>query len=105
MAMRAILAAALVFAVAAPAFAHERGEAGLVEISVRHDDLDLTRAEDAEQMMSRLRAAAARACAAPEIERPTPAARREMQACRDEALEAAVAALDQEQLARLHQTR
>lgn len=102
-----LLVAALCLPLAAPlAMAEDApGAADARAITVAYDDLDLSASDDAAQMLARLRRAAFRACSSPEIDTPTPEARRQSQACRADAVESAVAQLDAPELTRLHRIR
>lgn len=99
---RFIVAAALGAAVSAPVSAKELSSADEARaIPVRYADLDLQQTSDAAALFSRLRYAASRACEA-QFAQPGPAARRAIQACEAQALEAAVTRLNQAELTRLH---
>jgi UrcA family protein len=95
-----LTAAALLVAMAAPAFAREGAAPAepasteMPALSIRHGDLDLASERGAALMLGRLKRAVADVCAAPGIDRPTPALRREMAACRSAALSDAVEALN-----------
>jgi UrcA family protein len=71
-------------------------------VPVRYADLDLSRADDAAALLSRLRSAAGRACAIDEVRRPGAALSRAMQDCREEAVARAVAQLNSPELTRLY---
>ncbi len=62
--------------------------------SVNYEDLDLSRSEDAEMMLSRLRYASMRACEDEAVTRPHVSARRAIQECRAQAVRDAVAKIN-----------
>lgn len=64
-------------------------------IPVQYADLDLSSARDADALLSRLRYAALRACGGDQIDRAGPATRRAIESCREQAVERAVAQLDE----------
>ncbi|MGE0596910.1 MAG: UrcA family protein [Hyphomonadaceae bacterium] len=100
----AILSACVLMLGAASAMAQPNdGEARAVP--VRYADLDLNNSSDAQSMLSRLRYAAMRACAAEMQNQEGPGARRAIAECRDSAVEAAVAQIDEAELTRLHQAQ
>lgn len=69
---------------------------------VRLNDLDLSSERDASIMLQRLRRAATSVCDAPELNNPSPATRRAMAACRQEALNEGVRLLAAPAVTRLH---
>ncbi len=85
-------------------FAEERAALPVAEreTSVRVNSLDLTREADAGLMLQRLQRAAHSVCDAPEVSRPSAAARRAMEACRHEALAEAISLLDAPVVTRLY---
>ncbi len=105
--IRASLAAlVLLCAAGAPACAEEAAQAGepARAASVRQNDLDLTTDRGAGIMLQRLHHAANAVCDAPEINRPSPATRRAMEACRQDALAEAVQLLDAPAVTRLYES-
>ncbi|MDX2233184.1 MAG: UrcA family protein [Hyphomonadaceae bacterium] len=101
-----VAAIALLVAAGAPAVAEERPVADAASesraTSVRQHDLDLTSERGAAAMLMRLERAAQAVCDAPEVNRPSPAARRAMAACRRDAVAEAVKLLDAPLLTQLH---
>lgn len=105
---RLMLAASLALALGVlPATADpvETAQGPAEAVPVAFADLDLTRAEDAAALMSRLQVATARACSASAVPRPSPATLRAIDACRAEAMDAAVARINAPELTRLHDAR
>lgn len=74
-------------------------------IPVSYSDLNLTTSEDASALLSRLRQAASAACEAHEISQPSASLRRAIAKCRDDALEVAIAQLEEPELTRLYHAR
>lgn len=90
----------------APAFAQASGSSDRVRaVPVRYADLDLSRTDGASALMSRLRRAATTACEPVQPPRLGPAARRAVERCRTEALNAAVAEVDEPVFTRLYEER
>jgi UrcA family protein len=102
----AVLAAAAALGLSGLAYAGDapRGEEPNA-VRVSHADLDLTRADDSEALLSRLSYAAQRACAAEEVTRPNAAARRAIAQCHRDAVEAALAQLGAPMPQRLYAAR
>jgi UrcA family protein len=71
-------------------------------VSVRYGQLDLSRTEDAELMLDRLQRAAVAACQVPLADASV---RRAIEACEAEALEDAVARLNEPEVTRVYQGR
>jgi UrcA family protein len=106
--MKSLILAAAMALTAFPAAADEIRAADSSHaraVSVRYADLDLSRTEDAEALLSRLTFATTRACAVDETARPNSSARRAAAACREAALSEAVARLDAPELTRLYADR
>jgi UrcA family protein len=104
--MRTVLITVAFAALAAPAFAREGGDlTGAPEAAVQHQDLDLTNERDAEILLRRLARTAAAVCAVPEVDRPSPALRRQIETCRQEAIAIAVDRLGAPAVARAYQNR
>ena len=101
---RLLLAAGLIATLGAAPLAAEEIP-GAQAVPVRFADLDLSQPQDAAALLSRLQVATARACSASEIPRPAPSALRAIEACRAEAMDAAVARINAPELTRLHQAR
>lgn len=98
------LAGLVALGLAGIAAAEERPLAPTERVApVRQNDLDLTSERDASIMLQRLRRAAGSVCDAPELTNPTPATRRAMAACREEALNEAVRLLAAPRVTRLHE--
>lgn len=90
---------------AGAATAEERTAAATARVApVRQADLDLSSERDAKIMLQRLRRAAGAVCDAPQLTNPSPATRRAMAACREEAHGEAVRLLDAPMVTRLHTT-
>ncbi len=102
---RFVIATVLAISVSAsPVLAEEarhNQDARLVTVS--HSDLDLSRADDAASLLSRLRYAATRACEVEGVRSESPALRRAVEQCRTDAVAEAVAQINSPPLTRLHQ--
>lgn len=72
---------------------------------VSYADLDLSQPEDAATLLQRLRTAAAASCEQNAAAQGNARLERAIAQCRDEALNSAVAQLDQPELTRLHAAR
>lgn len=89
---------------AGAATAEERAAAAAERVApVRQADLDLSSERDATIMLERLRRAAGAVCDAPQLTNPSPATRRAMAACREEALNEAIRLLAAPMVTRLHE--
>lgn len=103
--MKTVMVVAFALATAlSPAWAVERDDmaTGTPALSVRHADLDLSDPLDAQAMLQRLKRAASTVCAVPEIDRPSPTLRRQMEDCKQAALADAVTALSAPAVTRLY---
>lgn len=103
--MRTALLSACVFAFGAASALAQPNDGEARAVPVRYADLDLSQTEDAQSLLSRLRYAAMRACAAEMQNQEGPAARRAIAECRDSAVAAAVAQIGETELTRLHQAQ
>lgn len=100
---RSLICAVSVVAFGAASGMAEEPRSDTVQIvSVRYADLDPQQTTDASALLSRLRAAAERACGQDAVERPSPQARRAMHECRAEALDTVVARINEPELTRLY---
>lgn len=95
--MKTLLTAVALIAFAAPALAREGAPEGAASgtpvLSVRHADLDLSSDRGAERMLARLKRAVSEVCSVEGVERPSPALKRQIAACKQAALSDAVDAL------------
>jgi len=87
----------------APAFAQTADQARAVPVS--YADLDLSQTADAQTMLQRLRYAAQASCERNAAAQGNPRLERAIAQCREEALESAVAQLDQPELTRVYATQ
>lgn len=101
--LRGLVSALFIVALgAAPAFAEEPANQSVQIVPVRYADLDPQQTADASALLSRLRAAAERACGNDAVDRPSPQARRALAECRTQALDTVVARINEPELTRLY---
>ncbi|MBY0562625.1 MAG: UrcA family protein [Hyphomonadaceae bacterium] len=84
-----------------PALADERAAGGNM-VSVRYADLDPSQTEDASTLLARLRRAADAACTPSEAASSNARLNHSVEACKADALDRVVAALDRRELSRLY---
>jgi UrcA family protein len=103
--MKRILIAAACLAAfgAASATAQEQTAPAARAVPVSYAGLDLSRTDEAAQLLNRMRTAAQRACTAEVAGRAAAPLRRAIETCREDAVATAVARLDQPELTRLHE--
>jgi UrcA family protein len=91
---------------ASPALAQSmESEAPARAVPVSYADLDLSQTADAQTLLQRLRYAATAACEQNAAAQGNARLERAIEQCRTEALDSAVAQLDQPELTRLHAAR